>query len=154
MSPSLSLRRRTEGIQIQTTEESCIIICKWWTSFFVLGRWSHVHFQTFIFYRRLSPYKIWICVHIYMYQIGRIPSWRSFFYILIFYFLYLGEVVVVVVVFILISYYKFLLNKIFKWLLFIFGGGGVLLVKRLLYFYYSQDVVWQTCAWILWRKPS
>lgn len=153
MSPSLSLRRRTEGIQIQTTEESCIIICKWWTSFFVLGRWSHVHFQTFIFYRRLSPYKIWICVHIYMYQIGRIPSWRSFFYILIFYFLYLGEVVVVVV-FILISYYKFLLNKIFKWLLFIFGGGGVLLVKRLLYFYYSQDVVWQTCAWILWRKPS
>lgn len=152
MSPSLSLRRRTEGIQIQTTEESCIIICKWWTSFFVLGRWSHVHFQTFIFYRRLSPYKIWICVHIYMYQIGRIPSWRSFFYILIFYFLYLGEVVVVVV-FILISYYKFLLNKIFKWLLFIFGGGGVLLVKRLLYFYYSQDVVWQTCAWILWRKP-
>lgn len=153
MSPSLSLRRRTEGIQIQTTEESCIIICKWWTSFFVLGRWSHVHFQTFIFYRRLSPYKIWICVHIYMYQIGRIPSWRSFFYILIFYFLYLGEVVVVVV-FILISYYKFLLNKIFKWLLFILGGGGVLLVKRLLYFYYSQDVVWQTCAWILWRKPS
>lgn len=153
MSPSLSLRRRTEGIQIQTTEESCIIICKWWTSFFVLGRWSHVHFQTFIFYRRLSPYKIWICVHIYMYQIGRIPSWRSFFYILIFYFLYLGEVVVVVV-FILISYYKFLLNKIFKWLLFIFGGGGVLLVKRLQYFYYSQDVVWQTCAWILWRKPS
>lgn len=152
MSPSLSLRRRTEGIQIQTTEESCIIICKWWTSFFVLGRWSHVHFQTFIFYRRLSPYKIWICVHIYMYQIGRIPSWRSFFYILIFYFLYLGEVVVVVV-FILISYYKFLLNKIFKWLLFILGGGGVLLVKRLLYFYYSQDVVWQTCAWILWRKP-
>lgn len=152
MSPSLSLRRRTEEIQIQTTEESCIIICKWWTSFFVLGRWSHVHFQTFIFYRRLSPYKIWICVHIYMYQIGRIPSWRSFFYILIFYFLYLGEVVVVVV-FILISYYKFLLNKIFKWLLFILGGGGVLLVKRLLYFYYSQDVVWQTCAWILWRKP-